>query len=106
MKTKPLRGKALLKAAWNHIAKNPKQWRQMTPWISRDGCGCLGAHAAQISGIPIVSASKGFELCNLDHHEGNGEYLFHPERTMPELRARVVKICGARGVLPVPKGFK
>lgn len=101
---KPLRGKALLKAAWNWIALHPQKWNQTSPFMNDAGCGCLGAHADRIAGSPDPLASQGFKLCGLDHYEGRGAYLFSGYRTMKQLRAGVIRILGtSKGVKPVPK---
>lgn len=100
MKTKPLRGKALLKAAWNHIAKHPEQWDQLGIYC------CFGARAITLSGVARTNDVFGkFEsLCQISYKDAG--YLFRDSRTLGQLRARVVKICGSRGVLPVPKQTK
>lgn len=103
-KTKPLRGHALLKAAWNFIAEHPGKWNQRIGTLGSDGCGCIAAHSEMMSGAfePFEHTFDQFKkLCKLTHPQA--KYLFYMARTLPELHARVVKICGSRGVLPVPK---
>lgn len=101
-KTKPLRGKALLKAAWNYIAKHPEKWDQSNQ------CGepcCIGAHVRRLAGIKNTFYPDAYNsLRQFSGLPGGDAFeLWKSEATIRELRAHVVKICGSRGVFPVPK---
>lgn len=93
-KTKPLRGHALLKAAWNRIARYPKEWNQARTIAEecRTPC-CIAGHCANLSHEKNLSAWQILhEVCELSWRDA--AYLFQRQRTMPQLRTRVVKICG------------
>lgn len=103
MKLKPKRrGNPLLRAAWNFIAEHPEQWDQTNP--SGQPC-CIGNHARRIArNIRLDAYDALRRLCQCKSNDAL--YLWTPNRTMPELRARVAKLCGAKGLRPVPKGFQ
>lgn len=108
MKTdKPLRGKPLLRETFNYVALHQDKHYQHVPFLT-EGCGCFAAHAAKIGGGFGEEDDSLFncfrEACGLSF--GDAKFIYNGNRTIPQIRTRLVKLCGPKGLIKLNRPIK